>query len=99
MPVLCSMSEVMAALGGGDPAAGRKKLIEVTRSSTQHVTNWLSEGRFPSWSWLVISTALAQVGHSMEPAVCGLMPLGARKSPRKIARKSGRKAPKKSAVS
>jgi hypothetical protein len=47
----------------------------MTGDLTQHVTNWINEGRFPAKHWLLISHALAQHGRAMHPSVCGQTPL------------------------
>lgn len=72
--VLRTVDQVIEALGDGDKQAGRRELLRITGRRTQHVTNWLAEGRIPKVFWIVVSKALDRRGHSARPELFGIAP-------------------------
>ena len=66
------MPAVIEALGNGDKKAGRRELIRLTGRSTQHVTNWIADGRLPSWTWELVKAAVVARGYRIDPALCGI---------------------------
>jgi len=86
MEVVRKPEQVILILGKGDPIKGRKVVLELTGQLTQHVTNWIAEGKFPARYWLTLSLALRKHGYRMLPSVCGQEPPPAK--PAKRARAS-----------
>ena len=54
---------VIAALGG------TPKVAALTGASYSRAFNWLSKGHFPSWTYLLITKALAERGLTASPSL------------------------------
>lgn len=62
-----TVEDVIKALGG--PAA----LAGITGRTVQAVSNWKSDNRLPSWSYLVLSQHLEAVGWQAPPSLWGIV--------------------------
>lgn len=77
---LQTVREIIDALGG----AG--EIARLTDRETNHVVNWRNEGRFPAKTFLVITAALKERGHSAPIALWGMIEQQPREDQREAVR-------------
>lgn len=63
---LATVDAVFDALGGAT------RITEITGSKLNAVVEWRRGGRIPAKMFLVMSAALRERGHSVDPAVFGM---------------------------
>lgn len=70
MAPLRTTSDVISALGGIQAVVG------LTGRSTQAVWNWKDRGVFPAWTYLALTKALAEAGHTADPKLFRMIATG-----------------------